>query len=212
MDGSRLLDQEIRRLFRVRKTLHEMLIDRGYIVVSDDLKMTLEEFSQRFHDAGFARESLTLLKQKRDDPADQIYVFFSQGTEGPKVSVKSLKDTIARMERDGVHRAIMIMSEGLTPSAADAISKLDRYRIEPFLENELLVNITHHVLVPKHEMLSKAEKKALLKRYKLKESQLPRVQQRDPVSRYYGLSPGDVVRITRPSETAGRYVTYRLVV
>mmetsp|Transcript_5443 Transcript_5443/g.23139 ORF Transcript_5443/g.23139 Transcript_5443/m.23139 type:complete len:132 (-) Transcript_5443:772-1167(-) len=120
--------------------------------------------------------------------------------------------TIARMERDGVHRAIMIMSEGLTPSAADAISKLDRYRIEPFLENELLVNITHHVLVPKHEMLSKAEKKALLKRYKLKESQLPRVQQRDPVSRYYGLSPGDVVRITRPSETAGRYVTYRLVV
>ena len=106
--------------------------------------------------------------------------------------------------------AIMITQTALTPAAKKIVpAALPETIIELFLEQELVVNITHHNLVPKHVLLSAEEKKKLLERYRLKETQLPRIQLADPVARYLGLRRGNVVKIIRKSETAGRYASYR---
>jgi DNA-directed RNA polymerase I, II, and III subunit RPABC1 len=153
---------------------------------------------------------LTVFVSKRDDPTDHIFVFF---IDEPKVGVKSIKSVAEKMRSDGVSRSIIIIQEKITPFAKQSLTEMQpKYLIEVFKESELLVNITKHILVPEHRVLTVEEKQTLLARYKVKETQLPRIQFNDPVARYYGMSRGQVVRIVRPSETAGRYVTYRFCV
>jgi len=132
------------------------------------------------------------------------------------VGVKTIEEYYKRMKgEEGVNRAILIFgSKGVTPFAKQCIAKMQSKSIimEQFTEEEMLVNITKHNLVPRHIILSQDEKDAVLTKYKLKETQLPRMQITDPIARYFGLQRGQVVKIVRPSETAGRYVTYRFVV
>ncbi len=119
--------------------------------------------------------------------------------------------TLSLVSFAGVSNAIMVLKVDITPFAKQAVQEMsDSFRMEHFKESELLVDITQHQLVPQHQVLTAAEKAELLKRYRLKDTQLPRIQPNDPIARYYGMKRGQVVKIIRPSETAGRYVTYRV--
>jgi DNA-directed RNA polymerase subunit H (RpoH/RPB5) len=74
------------------------------------------------------------------------------------------------------------------------------------------IDITNHELVPKHEILSEKEKEELLKKYGITLKHLPRILETDPVIRVLNGKPGDVVRITRKSPTAGETEYFRVVV
>jgi DNA-directed RNA polymerase subunit H len=73
------------------------------------------------------------------------------------------------------------------------------------------IDILNHELVPKHEILAAAEKKELLEKMGITERQLPKMLDTDPVIKKIEAKPGDVIRITRKSLTAGETVYYRLV-
>ncbi len=126
---------------------------------------------------------------------EKILVFYS---EEANVGVKTMRSFIGALDQAGINRGIIIWSEKMTPAARKVIEAMRaQFILEDFDEASLLVNITHHTLVPKHEVMTPQEKRELLQRYRLKDNQLPRIQPTDPVARYLGLSRGQVVRITR---------------
>lgn len=71
--------------------------------------------------------------------------------------------------------------------------------------------VHEHVLVPKHEVLSEEEKTAFLKQEGLDEHQLPNILESDAALTGLGAKPGDIIRITRKSPTAGVSYFYRRV-
>ena len=73
------------------------------------------------------------------------------------------------------------------------------------------IDILKHELVPRHEILSAAEKKELLEKMSISERQLPKILDSDPVIKKIEAKPGDVIKITRKSQTSGETVYFRLV-
>lgn len=207
-------EDPVHKFWRVRRTIFEMLADRGYAVSDKFKNETLDEFRalwSQTESEGGGRERLIILLGKMDEPKDKIIVFFPE--DNKRVGVKPIRLLAEKMDEKQISRAILVVQQPLTGFARTAISEAaPRMMIEVFHENELVINITHHDLVSKHIPMDEKAKKQVLDRYSVRESQMPRIQVTDPVARYFGMKKGDLVKIVRPSETAGRYVTYRLCV
>jgi DNA-directed RNA polymerase subunit H len=80
------------------------------------------------------------------------------------------------------------------------------------LSEKKVVKITNHIYQPKHEILPRKEAEEILKKYNTKPSQLPYIMISDKAIEDLDVRPGDIIKITRKSPTAGESVYYRYVV
>jgi DNA-directed RNA polymerase I, II, and III subunit RPABC1 len=156
--------------------------------------------------------------KKDPEPRPQIGTIWVEFNSDENVGLKQLRDYMQHLVNGSFYSGIMVTVKPMTGMAirllrgSATMSEGPKGGVEVFVEQDLLVNITKHELVPKHVLLSEEEKQQLLKRYRLKATQLPRIQSTDPVAKYLGLKRGAVVKIIRKSETAGRYASYRWVI
>lgn len=105
---------------------------------------------------------------------------------------------------------IMII-KGISKKANQYI--LNNYsNTEIFLEEEMMINLIDHDLVPRHILLTPEESETFYENFNCKKRNMPKIFSSDPVAKYYNMQIGDICRIIRPSETAGFAATYRLVV
>ena len=81
------LNPSAARLFRVYRTMANMLDKRGYMVPKNLRDMTPADFKRQFGEYP-ARDALTVLVEKADDEKNQLFVFYP---EDEKLGVKPIK-------------------------------------------------------------------------------------------------------------------------
>lgn len=121
-----------------------------------------------------------------------------------------LADIRKLLEDDGPGVYVVVVRERPTHVAIKGIAELKK-DVQFFDIRQLQFNVTRHVLQPRFEPMREPEAIAdVLARYRLRsKQQLPAILSTDAVARYYALKPGQLVRITSASPSAGSYVSFR---
>ena len=150
----------------------------------------------------------------RAHAAARLMVFFPNDTDQTNIGISPIREFVNTMEANHCARALLVVYESLTAPAVLMLKDLEQTGvfISFFAEHELLYDIYEHARVPRHVLLTPAEKQTLLEDMKVVEDLLPKIQKIDPMARYMGLDVGDVVRIERYSATTGSGAYYRVVV
>ena len=202
-------EEELSKLYNVFKTLNKMMEDRGYEILRKDpinKEGWLNDIKKNKSMNGI------FTKLDKNDSSKRIRLYYHY-IPSQKLNLEMIKNFMELMHLSHASSGIIIMSGKISQQAKQKIQEINNeLQVEIFTLNDLVVNITEYELVPKHILLSQEDKQLLLDRYKIKESQLPKILVTDPVARYLGLKRGDVVKIIRVSETAGRYITYRIAI
>jgi DNA-directed RNA polymerase subunit H len=125
------------------------------------------------------------------------------------VGINSINRLTKAMKDAEVERGIMVTDGRYTHAVKQGAKKK---RIELLPKTFPAFDLFEHKLVPKHEILTEEEKTELLARYRVQAYQLPQISSLDPTVKAIGAKPGDILRVTRKSPTAGEHIAYRYVV
>lgn len=168
---------------QIKKTINEMLSDRGYgdIEVDEDC----------IHVHGVLC----------------VYII-----KDLKVGVNHMKDIKAALESNNLKHTIIVYNQSITSFAKQYIDEMiqENIRVEIFKQSELYFNITKHDIVPKHTLLTSREKNELVRTLRIIPTQLPQIKRTDAMAKYMGLVKGDVVKIDRKSEITENSIYYRI--
>ncbi|XWS57133.1 hypothetical protein CRYUN_Cryun09bG0146300 [Craigia yunnanensis] len=176
-DGS----TESHRYYLSRRTVLEMLRDRGYAVPNSEINLSLQEF-RAIHGQSPDLDRLRLSVTHETDPSKRMMVvFYGPGTV--KVSgIRLISGLITNKE--SLTGLILILQNHITNQALKALD-LFSFKVEIFQITDLLVNITKHVLKPKDQVLTEHEKQRLLQKYSIEEKQISLKTLKALVEYYY---------------------------
>ena len=196
--------EEKNTLFKIRKTIIEMVEDRKYIIPDSD-KINFEEFSAQFD----AKNMDIFINDENKSP---LYIHFHNENKSlAKSDLKNLVESLIEKYDNHEIKIIILLKEKGNGSIFKELNKEEYKNVEFFMNKNMIFNITHHQMVPKHSLLSSEEEKEILEKYNTTKNKLPKILRSDPIVRYYGMKQDQICKIIRKSPEVGESVYYRLV-
>jgi DNA-directed RNA polymerase I, II, and III subunit RPABC1 len=191
-------------LYKVRKTLLEMIEDRGYFV-PDQEKITFEEFSIQYDNKNI---DICI----KNEGIKTFYIHFhNENKNFSKNDLKNIMQKVISTYGDENINIILLLKEKENSAVSKELTKDIYNNIEIFLKKNMIFNITKHIYVPKHILLTKEEEVQLLENYNTTKGKLPKMSRSDPIAKYYGMKNDQICKIIRKSPEVGEYVYYRLI-
>ena len=198
--------EDCNHLFKARKTVLEMISDRGYSVPESE-NISFEQFEIKYNNKNIDIYIDDAILSKK------IYIhFYNENKNFSKSDLKTLIQNCMKNYNDETMDIILILKEKENSAITKELATNDAYKnIEVFLKKHMLFNVTHHFLVPKHSILSKEEEEKMLEMYNTTKGKVPKIPKDDPIVKYYGMKPDQICKIIRKSPSVGESVYYRLV-
>jgi DNA-directed RNA polymerase subunit H (RpoH/RPB5) len=212
------IDPEIYEyVIRSRSTILEILDNRGYNVDAYKNISPSEIEAMAMHsseDIDFMRINASK-KEGSDAPMSRaVVIYWISGNYKPRIE-SQINELFREKVNPETDELIIILAEPLHESfhnQAILLYKQRGIRVGFFNIKNLISNPARHIMVPKHRKLNAIEIQTLMAGLRLKSKyELPHIKYHvDMQARVLGLVPGDIVEITRPSETSGENVIYRV--
>lgn len=180
----------------------ELLTQRGYLIESENNNIIIGipiSLNNPTLDGDLPNQ---LTQNEYYTPTEKICIFLDSIQYDFNVSKSS--EYIIKLKNININHCIIIYKEKITSVAKKITESINDFTIELFPSCDLLYNITKHSLVPLHKKLSYESSKIFKSKYGI---HIPIILSKDPVSRFYGFKPKDIIEITRSSG----FVTYRIV-
>ena len=210
-------------LYRSRKTLLDHLEQEGYDIAPFS-KFSPKEIAEMVKAGPIAGAPPALqMELNRKVPDDEhkyrkCLVVYTIGKIKQKLNAftqKIISTEEGTFDPDSTEVIIVTMEPigANFNSMAFLAHSVHKTKVRFFQAAAIINNPLKHILVPKHERVSAKDEEALLKSIFAKKSQLPLIRfHEDPIARLIGLMPGEIVKITRASPTAGECILYRVCV
>lgn len=197
--------KEKEEFYKARKTVLEMITDRGY-TVPDIEKISFEIFIQKYDNKNIDIYIDDTAKLK------QFYVYFHNDSKSfSKSELKNIIQKVMNQYNNPEIGLILILKEKENSAVSKELTK-DMYKnVEIFIKKNMLFNISHHTFVPKHILLTEEEEKEVLEKYNTTKSKFPKLLSTDPMAKYYNMKSDQICKIIRKSPEVGEAITYRIV-
>ena len=185
------------------RTIKEMMIDRGCTEWGSDI------------------ENIDLNELRNTVNQRHLFYYDFENSDGEKIRIlyalqpKFKLSEVKKFIDESFNLTIIILREKISTTNMKSIDDVRKKAndIQVFHIKELDFNVTHHILVPKHELLGsdkEFEIQQIVEKYQVKSRfQMPLILRIDPVAKYFNAKPGNLFKITRSSPTAGEYIFYR---
>lgn len=198
---------DLQMLYKVRKNIIAILVDRGYDISIEASKLSYDNFMILFEKD---EHNIYIKNTTVDNKKEYIYVYFETSDDFTKKILESRLQVVSKKYKLIDKLLIVLKTYGHTKKKTRFKSFIqsphENIKEIEILDNIFPFDIAKNCVFPTCFILTESEKKDIVEKYKTELIKFPQIKFEDPLCTRYGAKEGDLIFIQRNEKATFRYV------